>query len=326
MTMSTPDSSTHAAETVPKKRRRSEAPPGASSTGPWAASNIGVGGAFSMVSHDVTDRFGRRMYLATQGSARAWVSADALPQRLVLEYATAGTVGGTPARCQNAACARPLRRDAPSKYCCRACGLAAARRLLAARIAAHARHADGADLRAPRAAAFTPRVERAPTAAPTATGASAAPTAPVSWLADVERERAALEAENARLAQQLAAGRAELEALRGAARVACTDDGDDDSAGTNSADAGRKSGSGFYQCPLCLRSLTPAAFVRHVTSCYETVCDTFPPLLLCFRCHCHCHKHCHCFIVPLHSHGGGTCWSRASTRSTRRTRTCTAAR
>lgn len=301
VSMSSADS--HGPETVPRKRRRSEAAGGAGSS--WAAS-VGVGGAFSMVSHDVTDRFGRRMYLASQGAARAWVSADALPQRLVLEYATAGTVGGAPARCQNAACARPLRRDAPSKYCCRACGLAAARRLLAARIAAHARHADGADLRAPRASAFAPRVERA--------AAATADTRAVSWLGAVERERAALEAENARLAQRLDACRAELDALRSAARVACTDDGADDS--SSSGDAGRKSGSGFYQCPLCLRSLAPAAFVRHVASCYETVCDISLSLLVattilttaCFR------------------DGGGTCWWRASSRSTRQTRTCTAAR
>lgn len=308
VSMSAADS--HGPETVPRKRRRSEAAGGAGSS--WAAS-VGVGGAFSMVSHDVTDRFGRRMYLASQGAARAWVSADALPQRLVLEYATAGTVGGAPARCQNATCARPLRRDAPSKYCCRACGLAAARRLLAARIAAHARHADGADLRAPRASAFAPRVECA------AGAAAPADTRAVSWLGAVERERAALEAENARLAQRLDACRAELDALRSAVRVACTDDGADDS--SSSGDAGRKSGSGFYQCPLCLRSLAPAAFVRHVASCYETVCvlslsargnDDYDDCLFCFPA---------CF-----RDGGGTCWWRASSRSTRRTRTCTAAR
>lgn len=311
--MKTAESSGHRSEAAdqagcvpPKKRRRGEGPPATSSSsgGAVAAAGVGGAGAFSLLSHAVADRFGRRMYLASQGGARAWVSADALPQRLVLEYATAGTVGGAPARCAHAPCARPLRHDAPSKYCSRACGLAAARRLLAARVAAHARRDDGADLRPPRPSSFTPSVECSRSAANPAAvddGTTTTTTTitkgekPVSWLADVQRERAALEAENARLAARLDACRAELDALRGAPRVACTDDDGDDSADSDAL--ARKSSSGFYQCPLCLRALAPAAFVRHVASCYETVCKRehrfifFSPLhfdspFVIHHCHC----------------------------------------
>ena len=257
------------ADGQPSKRRRigaSDASAAAISSG-----NVGSESLYSIVSHSAIDRYGRRMYLAMEtDDIQKWISADALPLKLVLEFENASSITGALAVCKNPGCTRTLKRNASSKYCSPECGMEAARKVLARSLAQHKNPVDGAGLSAPLPSSFVPAVEVEP---------SARKESDVSWLEHINDQCKSLRDENERLTRLLDECNAQLTVLHGESRVECDPKVVD--AAIEFMKEGSRKGSNFYQCPLCLKSLPPVGFLKHVSACNESVCrQTLTPLMM----------------------------------------------